>query len=133
MAIIRYIWGLNPGGATGTPASFTGAVSNIMESASYYQEQTNITGAASAVVTLQVTGYNNISNRYGEVLVNGGQVVLNDVFTVTLDGSGNGSFISRCQGDPTQTGTGMWVVFTITGVSTGQVGTPASHEISKTF
>src|SRR6185312_6605354 len=132
MAIIRYIWALNPGGATGTPCTF-GAPSNMSSSASYSQEQDNITGAAGAVVTIQVTGYNNISNRYGEVLVNGGQVVLNDTFTVTLDGTGNGSFIARCQGDPTQTGTGIWVIFTVTGVSIGQIGNPSTHGTSKTF
>lgn len=132
MAIIRYIWGLDPGGATGTPSLFA-AASNITGSASFYQEQTNITGAAGAVVTIQVTNCNTSSNTYGEVLVNGAQVFLNNVFTVTLDGSGNGSFISRCQGDPTQTGTAVRATFTITGVSIGQTGTPSSHQISKAF
>ena len=131
MAIIRYLWALDPGGATGTPSLFA-APTSITGSASYYQEQTNITGAAGAVVTLQVTSLTS-SNTYGEVLINGSQVFLNNVFTVTLDGSGNGSFISRCQGDPTQTNTAVRATFTITGVSIGQTGTPSSHQISKAF
>jgi hypothetical protein len=132
MAIIRYIWALDSGGATGTPARFA-SPSGGTGSASYYQEQTNLTGAAGAVVTLQVTTYNNRSNTYGEVLVNGAQVFLNDTFSVTLDGSGHGSFTSRVQGDPTQSGTGILAIFSITGVTVGQTGTPASYQISKTF
>jgi hypothetical protein len=132
MAIIRYIAALDPGGATGTPALYA-AASNISGSASYYQEQTNVSGAAGAVVTFQVTTCNTSSNAYGQILVNGSQVFLNNTFTVTLDGSGNGSFISRCQGDPTETGTAVQAVFSIIGVSIGQTGTPSTHQISKVF
>lgn len=129
--IIRYAYALDSGGATGTPCFFAPA-SGISSSASFYQETENISGAAGAVVTIQVTTYTN-NNTMGELLVNGSLYFLNNTFTVTLDGSGNGSFLARVQGDPGQSGTVVRAIFTITSVTIGQTGSPVIKQISKVF
>jgi len=115
---------MDPGGASGTPSQYI-SPSGSSGSPSFYQETENVTGAAGAILTFQVT--------LGQVMVNGGIYFLNDTFTVTLDGSGNGSFVARVQGDAGDTGTAVEARFTIISVSIGQIGSPSNIIISKTF
>jgi len=116
---------------SGTPTYF-GSATGSTGSSSFQQETKNITGAAGSVVTLQVTTYT-VNNPSGQLLVNGTQVYLNTTFTVTLDGAGAGSFLARVQGDPSYSGTVVFGIFTIIGVSVGSIGSPASQGISKAF
>lgn len=127
----RYYPALDPGGASGVSCVFA-ASTGASSSATFYQETENLTGAAGAVVTLQVTTYTN-TNTIGQLLVNSIQLFLNSTFTVTLDGSGNGSFLARVQGDAAQNGTVVRGIFSITSVSVGQVGGASTKQISKTF
>jgi len=122
---------MDPGGASGTPSQYI-SPSGSSGSPSFYQETENVTGAAGAILTFQVTLYIN-ANDMGQVMVNGGIYFLNDTFTVTLDGSGNGSFVARVQGDAGDTGTAVEARFTIISVSIGQIGSPSNIIISKTF
>lgn len=132
--IARYCLGaLDPGGATGTPCVFA-ATTFVGGSASFEHEVANITGAAGAIVTIQLTLYTN-SNHTGRVLANFSPIFLNNTITVTLDGSGNGNFDSQVDGDPTQTGTIVRAQYTITNVTIGQLGLGAAiqYQISKVF
>jgi hypothetical protein len=130
--IARYFWALDPGGASGTPCIYTGRTA-VSGSASYAQETENITGAAGAVVTLQVTAYTTGGNTMGQLFINGSAVFLNTSFTVTLDGSGHGSYTIIVQGDPSQTGTAVFARVTIQSVSVGQLGNPLFIQVSKAF
>lgn len=129
--IARYAYMLDPGGSSGVACSF-GTPTGSSGSASFQQETENIHGAAGAVVTVQLTTYT-VTNIAGEVLVNGGQVFLNNITTITLDGSGNGSFLARVQGSPTDPGTIVRATFTITSVSIGQLISGTTQTISKVF
>lgn len=132
MSIERYYTSIDPGGASGIAAYFDNPT-NISSTASSYQETENIVGAAGATVTLQVTIYT-VTNYKGTVIVKGGiEVQLGDQFTVVLDGTGNGSFAARCEGDAGDTGTIVRAQFAIVGVSIGQIGSPNTRQISKTF
>ncbi|MEI8111168.1 MAG: hypothetical protein WCH59_09285 [Chitinophagia bacterium] len=130
----RYVNTLDGGSFSGVACNF-GAATNTSSNSSYYQETTNIVGAAGAVVTVQVTSYTNTNGTppSAGVQVDNAFVYLNNTFTVTLNGSGQGSFVSRVSGNPTNTGTIVRATFTITGVTTGYVGTPNSRQISKAF
>ena len=70
--ILRYASALDPGGASGTPCLF-GTTTGITGGPSFGQETENISGAAGAIVNLQVTLYT-VSNTMGQVLVNSSQV-----------------------------------------------------------
>jgi len=122
---------IDASGVTGV-ACYFGANTNISGSASFQQETKNIVGAASAVVTIQVTTLT-ITNTSGKMFVNGVRKYLNDIFTITLDGTGAGSFLSNIQGDPTDTGTVIYCIYTIQGVTIGYIGTPNIMGISKVF
>lgn len=127
----RYYLALDAGGASGVSCVFAASTA-ISGSATFYQETENLTGAAGAIVTLQVTTYSN-TNTLGQLLVNSVQLFLNSTFTVTLDGSGNGSFLARVQGDAAQAGTIVRGIFNITSVSIGQIGGASTKQISKAF
>lgn len=126
-----YYAALDPGGASGT-ACYFGSPTNISSSAAFYEYTANIIGAAGATVYLQVTNYSN-TNSSGQVKVNGTQVFLNNTFTVTLDGSGDGSFVFRVEGNPTNTGTIVFARIEITAVSIGQIATPSAQQNSRAF
>jgi hypothetical protein len=130
----RYYVALDPGGTTGTACIFT-TDSAITGNSSYAQDQKNITGAAGAIVTIQVT---NLVNTNGSIPGSGAQynttwAHLNDTFTVTLDGSGNGNFISLVTGNPAHTGTVILIQYTIVGVSSGYIGSPNVKQTSKVY
>ena len=134
-----YIWSIDagPSGPVGTPCYYTGRT-NMTDSASYVQATENLSGAGSAVVTIQVTKLVNTNgSNPSAVQVNTGSgwlsVSLNSTFQVTLDASGVGSFISLIQGSAANTGTLIDVIYTIVGVSSGQIGSPNGQEESKTF
>ena len=134
MGFERYYNILDAGVNSGTPCIFgsdTGSVGN----STYQQEQKNITGAAGATVSIQVT---TMLNTNGSIPGSGAKfnstwVYLNDVFTVTLDGSGNGNFISLVTGNPANTGTYIFVTYTIIGVTTGYIGSVNTKSTSKTY
>lgn len=130
----RYVSTLDAGAASGVACNFA-ASSNVSSTSSFYQETENIVGAAGAVVTIQVTTYNNTNGSPpgSGVQVDNQFVVLNNTFTITLNGSGQGSFVANASGNPTNTGTIVRAIFTITGVTTGYIGTPNSKQISKSF
>jgi hypothetical protein len=101
--------------------------------ASFFQATVNIVGAAGAVVIIQVTTYTN-NNSGGSLKVNGSLVFLGDSFNVTLNGSGNGSFVCRIDGNPSDSDSVVRGVFTIMGVSIGQVSlTSFTHQESKVY
>ena len=131
MAVKRYYFSLDPGGASGVSCLF-GSDTSSSGSSIYQQETKNITGAAGAVVTIKVTNYFN-NNRTGSMFVNDIQKFLNDSFTITLNGAGAGSFVAKVQGDSSNTGTLITAQYTIIGVTIGQIGSPANKSISKTF
>lgn len=105
---------------------------NISGSSSFYQADVNIVGQASAVVTVKVTAYT-VTNIDGKIFVNTNQVFLNDTFTISLNGSGNGHFTVKLQGDASNTGTVVFCTFTITGATLGKIGSPSTHNESKVF
>ena len=126
-----YYWSLNQATASGTPCHFNGVTGSSGNA--YSQTETdNIVGAAGAVVTIQITQYT-VTNSNGQIRVNGSLVFMNNTFTVTLDGSGNGSFTTTLSGDPADTGTVVRVQYTIVSVSTGQITTPNTLQASKVF
>jgi phage gp45-like len=127
----RYYAGLDGAGASGTPCYFD-ASTNVTGNSSFAQETENIVGAAGADVLVQVTLYT-VTNPTGKVLVNASQVFLNNTFTITLDGSGNGSFVARVEGSASATGTIVRAVFQLMNVTIGQLGTPKVKQISKVF
>ena len=132
--IKRYYNALDPGGTTGVACAFA-SDSAITGNSSYAQDQKNIVGAAGALVTVQVTS---LVNTNGSIPSSGAQynttwARLNDIFTVTLDGSGNGNFISLVTGNPAHTGTVILIKYTIIGVSVGYIGTPNVKQTSKVF
>jgi hypothetical protein len=131
MAVKRYYFGLDIDTVVGTPTVF-GSDTSITSSATFKQATKNITGTAGAVVTIKVTNYV-VTNTDGKAFVNTIQKFLNDSFTVTLDGSGNGSFVAKVQGDSSQTGTIVTIQFTINGVTSGYIGSPSQTELSKSF
>ena len=126
-----YYFSLDPGGTTGTACIFVADTGSIGNS-TYQQEQKNITGAAGAVVSIQVVQLINTNGGAGAYygIIN---AHLNDVFTVTLDGSGNGNFISKVTGNPANTGTVIFIKYTIIGVTTGYIGSPNSVQTSKVY
>jgi len=131
--IKRYVVALDPGGASGVSCGFT-ADSGQSSSAAFTQETKNIHGAAGAVAVVQVTALTT-TNSIGQLKVNGSQAFLNNTFNITLDGSGNGSFLARVEGSPSETGTVIFVTFTIQSVTIGHVTTGADKikGISKVF
>jgi hypothetical protein len=128
--IDRYYFSLDPEGTSGTPTIFAGETS-ITGNPSYYQSTINLTGAVGASVSIQVNITND--NDAGEVLVNGVQIFNNNTFTIVLDGSGNGNFIGKIQGDAGNTGTATLAKFSIQSVTAGQIGSPSTIQISKAF
>lgn len=129
--IKRYVAALAPA-AGGTPNTFFAAFSNESGSASFEQQQANLTGVATAVLTIQITSYAN-TNPAGLLKVNGGIMILGDQFTVTLDGSGHGHFIALVQGNAGAGGTIIEVTFTIVGMTLGNPSSPITYQIGKEF
>lgn len=127
----EYYYALDPGGAGGTEVKFVNST-NVNFGATFYEEQMNLEGAAGATVTVQVTTLT-ITNSFGQLLVDGIAGFLNYQFPVVLDGSGNGAFDARVQGAAGETGTIVRAIFTIVGVTIGQIGSPNTKQISKTF
>lgn len=110
-----------------------GTSTNITGDATFEQETENLIGPPGGIATITVTTYT-VTNSAGQVRVNGSQVFLNNTFDITLDGTGNGSFVAKVQGDDTDTGTVVRAIFTITSVTGGgTIGTPSTKQISKVF
>ena len=116
----------------GTPNTHYGVDTSESGSPTYEQHTANLVGVAGDTLTLQVTTYAN-SNHTGRLLINGGLRVLNDTFTVVLDGSGNGSYTIRVDGDAGQLGSGIFANVSIIGMITGFPSSPISNSISKAF
>ena len=132
--IERYYNALDAGVLSGTACNF-GADTSSTGNSSFQQEQKNITGAAGATVSIQVT---QLVNTNGSIPSSGAQyntawAHLNDIFTVTLDGSGNGNFISLVTGNPTHTGTAILIKYTIVGVTAGYIGPSNTKQTSKVY
>lgn len=115
----------------GTPCGFT-AFTNQTSGASFYQEDATITGAAGALVTLQVTGYNS-NNSTPAFYINNQIRVLNGIVYVTLDGTGNKTIPLRVEGNAAETGTFIVGIVTIVGVSSGSPSGVTSRTVSKNF
>lgn len=115
----------------GTACNFDTST-NISSGAFFYQETMNLVGAPGALVTLQVSDFNS-TNSAGALYIDGVLKTFSDRIYVTLDGSGNGSFVARVEGDPIQTGTIVYAIMEIDGVSSGYIGTNNTKTISKTF
>ncbi len=110
-----------------------GTTTDITGDTTFAQETENIIGVPGGIATITVSTYT-VTNSSGQVMVNGSQVFLNNTFDITLDGSGNGSFVAKVQGDPANTGTVVRAIFTITAVTAGgTIGNPDSKQISKVF
>lgn len=105
---------------------------NISSGAFFYQETMNLVGAPGALVTLQVSEIYS-TNTAGALYINGVLKTFSDRIYITLDGSGNGSFVARIEGDPIQSGTVVYAIMVIDGVSIGYIGSNNSKTISKTF
>ena len=131
-----YYFALDPGGAGGVVCKFVNST-DVSFGASFYEERMNIEGAAGATVSVQIIQFINTNDdplTVGNGLfVNNLRRDLNFIFTVTLDGTGNGSFLAKVKGNPVNTGTVMLGKFQIIGVSTGTIGSPNTKQISKTF
>lgn len=134
--IERYYHSLDPGGATGSPCVFMDPT-NISSSAMFFQEDFNITGAANAVVTVQMVYYMNTNNLVNAdvlgIFINGVKKELNDTFQLTLNTSGAGSVTAKIMGDPSVIGSIVYGRFSIVGVSLGFIGSNSTIEISKRY
>lgn len=128
----RYIYSLDPGGATGTPVRFEADTEQAGNS-SYSQMRINISGPVACVVRVQVTTYDNNTNTAGVIKVSGSPVFINNYQDYTLDGTGNASFLCRLEGDPSQSGTHIRVIFTIVSITDGQFGSPITRQEDKVF
>lgn len=94
-------------------------------------ETTNLTnGVAGATVTIEVDGYTNSNG--GTLTENGNVIVLSDTFTVTLDGSGNGSYVTAING-VVNPSSGILGHFLITSTTSGIIGTNDTHQVNKAY
>jgi hypothetical protein len=115
----------------GTPCYFS-SFTNQTSGASFYQEDATITGAAGALVTLQVTGYDT-DNSTPAFYINTQIRVLNGIVYVTLDGTGHVTIPLRVEGNAAETGTHLFGIVTIVGVSSGSPSGLVSRTVSKIF
>lgn len=127
----RYFLGADGGGTPAPSGTLLSSVININEGSNYVTQQSFITGgAAGATVTIKVTNYFSGGGTGYYFNVNGVAKILNDTFTVTLDASGNGSYITitNAGSHPNVFG----VTLTITAVSAGTIGSPSTRSYSHT-
>lgn len=127
----RYAAILDTGVGGGTPCYFD-AFTNVSSGASFYQEDATIKGTALATVQLQITSYAN-DNSVGQLYVNGTVCALNQIVNITLDAMGEFTYTQRVQGNPAESGTYVFGIISIVGVSAGYISSPSSRSISKIF
>ncbi len=97
-------------------------------------EIAHVAGLPNAVLTVKVTQYTNTNG--GQLKANSSNVYLNNTFTVTLDGNGNGSFTADIYGaaSPPPGGSIIFGRFTIIASSDGDIsGTNQNFQTSKAF
>jgi len=132
----RYYAAVSGADDGGTPNTYFLAYTGRTFSPTFIQETEQLTGVAGAVLTLQITALNLSTppNPIGKLMINGTQMFLSQTFTVTLDGSGLGSFLFRIEGAAvTSPPSFVGGTVTIIGMNLGFPSAPISVSLSKNF
>jgi hypothetical protein len=134
--IERYYHSIDPGGATGAPCIFNEST-NVINNAISKQEDFNISGAGTAIVTVQLIEYTNNNNLSNAdvlgIFINGVKKELNDTFQLTLNATGTGSVTAKIMGDAAVSPSTVYGKFAIIGVSIGFIGSNSTIIFSKNY